>query len=485
MNTLISKIANRLFGYNAIVDKGRRQSPKARTSSEDAVLKPKDRKKLNATTRDQNRNIPLFGWVVNRHVDYVSNFNLLVRTDDEALNKQIARLFSIAARKENFDIAGRSSRAEAMRLFEVHKVIDGDCLFIKTNTGHMQAIEADRICKPSDYKGTANVADTGLVLDKYGRVEQYCVCRRSTDGKKLEFDRLVPASDVIYDGYFTRFDQTRGISPLASAVNSFADLSECFEWTLLKNKLHALFGIAIKRDPISAVDGFQSSASAAFDTNADSSTTADPKFEISPSGGIFQLQLEPGDSIDTIESKTPNSEFITYSELIIRIALLALDIPYTFFNSAKASFSARIADRAEYEIAAARKRRKNKEVLRAYAEWKLSQWIADKTITTKIPFEELCEKIEWIPAGTPWLDKLNEIQADAKSVDAGFESRQQVCARHGVNFFEVCNQLAAEQKYMEDRGIKYTTGDPGQHVETGSNADKTEETENEKQKDSD
>ena len=305
------------LAYHAIVDKGRRAAAQTKITGEDYQLKGTNRKKLQATAQNHARNIALLGWMVRKHLDYVSQFGVHIKTQYPELDKRIRQLFEWHSRAKNIDIARRHNRDEMMRLFEAQKTLLGDSLFIKLQTGQLQAIESDRITNPGGKDPIVKKAtENGLILDQFGAVDQYLICNRKEDGSGYVLDHAESWENVIFDGYFdTRFDQTRGVSKVASAINMLSDLYEGMEWTMLKIKLHALFGIAIKRDGSGTYD--QPGATAATQTT-----------EIAPTG-LFSLSLKGGDSIDTIESKTPASETQAFYTMLIRLVLLCLDIPYT------------------------------------------------------------------------------------------------------------------------------------------------------------
>ena len=62
---------NRL-AYDATVDKHRRQPPPSSTKDEDLILKPADRRKLVAQSRDIHRNFTIAGWMIRKHLDYTA-----------------------------------------------------------------------------------------------------------------------------------------------------------------------------------------------------------------------------------------------------------------------------------------------------------------------------------------------------------------------------------------------------------------------------
>jgi capsid protein len=147
--------------------------------------------------------------------------------------------------------------------------------------------------------------------------------------------------------------------------------------------------------------------------------------------------------------------------------LLSLDIPFTFYDSLTASFSARIADRNEYEESCEWKREKNISVLDdIYGGWLLPIWAkADlfgfgKALqTANISVEEVAASLRWVPAGRPWLDRAGEMSGHILALAAGTTSIPRICSSYGDDAYEI----AAEQKdFLEKCGIPILYAQGGQ-----------------------
>ncbi len=82
---------NRL-AYDATVDKHRRQPPPSSTKDEDLILKPADRRKLVAQSRDIHRNFTIAGWMIRKHLDYTSTFAFQARTGMPEVDEQMEGL---------------------------------------------------------------------------------------------------------------------------------------------------------------------------------------------------------------------------------------------------------------------------------------------------------------------------------------------------------------------------------------------------------
>lgn len=465
--------AKKQFGYNAVTDKSRRQSPKTTPKHESKVLTNTTRKKVTATAQDQMRNHSLVAWMVRKHLDYVSKFHVSFRTGKTDLDNLVNRIFRWHGAPVNMDVAKRLGRDEMFRFFELEKVVSGDAGLIKLDNLKLQGVESDMLAKGSyPYTDQADTEaagqtkaeweklnDFGLEVDPAtGERIMFGVCNRG-DGTKVIFDHVEAARNVIFDAYWSRFtSQYRGVSPLTTAINMVQDIHEGFEFNLLKAKMHALFGIAVMRQ----ADGDTNLGGAAGTTSetADASATDDQtELDINPRA-LNVLDLNREDKIETIESGTPSSEFVEGSYLFIQIAMLALDIPVTMFDSRRSSFSARIADLNEYEVSADSKRTKNRYVRQDYSDWVLEQiWNTPSSpwnlqgIATRngLNLRQVQEAVQWIAAGSPWLDKLKQVQGDELAMSLDLDNPIDASRRRGVDVFQNIDKTLQVEKYKREQ----------------------------------
>jgi capsid protein len=483
------------FEYDAVKANQRRRKPATRLRAEHVILPARKRTHLLATVQDQIRNSSIAAWAIRRHLDYVSKFKFQFRSGNDALDALMDRIFTWHARPNNFDVAARFGREEMFRHFELEKVASGDAAMIKTDDMRLQAIESDLIAYPSGGTLPRDLTelvhrDTGVVMDQArpGRISQLCICNRGRLGGEIVFDHMEDAANVIFDAYYTRFSsQVRGVSPLSTAVNAIQDVYEGVDYQLAKAKFHALFGIALMRDYAGAESDQEEvygwGAASGIETGADENATDAPTSDadtkqiettvqqISP-GDMMMIDMDTKGKIDTIESKTPSTEFKEFTELVIHIALLALDIPYSAFDSKSGSFSTSIADQNMYEISCRWKRDKNRYKRREYSDWLLDyiwndpdqEWplrvTAERAGFTRL--RELQESVEWVASGFPWLQKLQEVEGDIKAISVGLDNPIDICKRRGGDFFQNIDKLAEAHNYAKDAGVALMIGDPGQ-----------------------
>ena len=442
-------------GYDAVSsgDK-RRRLVRTITKGEDDVLKGTSRRKLIATTRDLSRNFPLAAWAIRRHMDYVSMFQFQSRSGDKSLDADIERLMIQWSHASQCAVAGRHSLLRLARLWEQRRVVDGDVLIVRLSSGQLQTIEGDRIKNPSDlpaeYDSTEFV--NGVRVSKAGRARDYVVCKRVQGlGGMLKFERVVPARHAFLHGYFDRFDQVRGISPLAAAVNAFQDIYEATDYALAKMKVSQLFALAIYTVVQESFGDVSGGEDEDGNENADKSS-----YDVDFGKGPIKLELEPGDRAEFLESRSPSTEFRQFGEFAIMAALKALDIPYSFFAENFTNYSGARQALLQYQLSARVKQDENRQLRNWLTRWKLQQWILDGTLTLprNVTFDDL--RWDWIPAGTGWIDPLKEVNAFKGAVRMGFTSTARVCKSLGVDPYELADEEASYQEYRRGLGLPDT-----------------------------
>jgi capsid protein len=323
--------------YDAIEERGRRASPAIRTQSEDRVLLPTQRAKLEANAQDIHRNFAVAQWMIRRHLDYVATFQFHGRTDcpslsdeqNDEFNEQLEAWFTTWSQPENCDAAGRHRFSKIIRLTELLAVLRGDSGLMKLSSGKLQGIESDRIRNPIGTPYADPLWVHGVQVDAAGRAKAYAINRRLIWGG-YQVERIVAADNLVLHGYFDRFDQVRGISPIASALNPLRDVYEGFDLALAKSKVEQLFALAFYRQADEAAGDTTNDSSSGDDKNA---------YQVDFGKGPVLLDLEPGDRAEFLQSSSPSANFQAFSQLVLTVGLKALDIPFSFSTSRTPTFS--------------------------------------------------------------------------------------------------------------------------------------------------
>lgn len=461
MPTMLGKIRNRLFGYDAVEDRKRRKAASPVLRSEEQELPDGDRRLLVSSARDMHRNFAIAAWAIRKHLDYVSTFSFQARNADRALNRRIEDLVRWYSRRANCDVAGRHNLHRMIRIAEARRTVDGDCFLMKLSDGRLQALEGDRIRNPYDTGGAdLSAFKQGVKLDKAGRAVAYSVCRR-TDSGGFVYERSVRAGSILQHAYFDRFDQVRGVTPLAPALNAFRDLYEGIGYALMKAKVTQLFGLALYRQ----------------DAEID---------ELSPdlTKGAFVLNLRgpDQDKAEFLESKSPSVEFADFIQAMIAAAIKSLDIPYSFYAENFSTYSGSRQALLQYEQSAECKRRDVRELLDQIIAWRLGLWIADGTLQLPPGMTLPDLRWEWVPIGLPWIQPLQEAKADETALVNRLTSRQRIKKRQGEDWWEIQEELEAEEARIGVQAVaapdnQPDAGDPDANTDAEAEATDLEQEE--------
>lgn len=429
-------------GYDAIRSTGKRKAASTLLKGEDNELKNGDRHRMLNATRSLARNFALVSWAIRKHLDYVTAFNFQMRTDDVQFNKSVERMMSDWSRPANCDAAGRHPFPAMLRMLEARRTVDGDVFVLKLQNGRLQAIEGDRIRQPD------NVNDgerwfNGVRVNLAGASAEYALWNRVNDSR-FEFDRRIPAQRMCHHGYFERFDQFRGISPLAAALNSFRDVYEGIDYALAKMKVEQLFALVFYRD---SGTGFPETSG---------SDTEGYEVDFNKSGAL-QLDLDPGDRAEFLKTDNPGSNTREFMHSVLSIALKALDLPFNFFDEAHTNFFGSRSAWLLYDRSCQPKRDSVRELLRKITVWKFQQWILSGELRLPngarigdIPFE-------WVHVGMPWWDPAKEINGSVAAIAAGLDNPYRITKEAGRGEFEDnIDAIARAQEYAASKGVTLT-----------------------------
>lgn len=442
LQALKSRIGS-FFGYDAVENKGRRRFPTPNSNSEDRELDSYKRRQLVASARDQARNFAIAAWAIRKHLDFVSRFNFDCSSGNDAFDDQFESLMADASEVENFDICARHDRNRWLRIYEARACVDGDILGVMLKSGHLQAVESDRI-KSKEAIDDQKMAH-GVSLDKQGRATGYQIWRREPFGY-MTFEREIKAENCLFHGYFDRFDQVRGISPLAPGLNSLQDVYENVNYALIKAKVSQLFGLAFSRDA--------ETAPAPIGEDAAESADDGPRYNVNFGRGPIMLDMEQGDDVKILESSTPSTQFQDFMTAVIQISLKSLDIPYCFYDESHTNFYGSRAAVMLYIESCKTKRDNLRRILQQYKFWKARQFVAEGKLILPVGMRPETVPGEWIHAGLPWWDPEKEINASNQEVKSGFNSRRRIRKeKYGDDWFKIIDELAEENEYAEKKGV--------------------------------
>ncbi|MDR1493959.1 MAG: phage portal protein [Planctomycetaceae bacterium] len=452
------------FGYDAVANDARRPRANPILRSEDRELQNFERRLAQCSTRDLMRNFSAVIWAVRMSVLYTSRFVFASKIGDEeigkryastldektaeTLNRQVEELIWEWSQKGNLDAAGRYSLNKFMALIETARLIDGDIGILKLKDGTIQPVEADRI-RTSAFDGLDNNDGwtQGVKTNKAGRFMSFRVFRRSgLGGGQFELEREINAENMILHGYYNRFDQIRGISPLLTAANTFQDIYKSLDYALIKAKISQMLGYKFTIDP-----NFSNN----LGTKEEKDETTNYRTQVLKENAAFFYECNVGENLELIDNKTPSSEFQDYMKVSIMIAMKALDIPYAMFDETTGKFYGNKSAILQYLETAKPKRRDNIELLNQLTRWRLNYEVANGRL--KLPRGMTANDIyfTWTPEGTTWWDDVDTLKTEIEAVKGNILPMEYFDSIRGIDTREKIRQIAREKEWYTQAGLKH------------------------------
>lgn len=458
-------------GYDATRHRPRHRRPLARTLSEDQELRQYPRRQLSSATRDLIRNFSAAAFALRCHLDNTSTFHFRSNTNDRGLDKQIDEWMRWWSLPQNCDQGARHSLSELVRMWEALRSLDGDCLINRLRNGRVQTIESDRIQTDLTPFAELGIEDprkviNGVWIDDYGRPKAYMVFNRELWNLGLIWDRMIPAKFADLHGYWLhRYDQVRGITPMASAATTFQDLYKNFEYALRKSGLSQFAGLLFTRAGSESLEGIigrdrGDETEPEPTPGTDSDTEPRRRYEVDVDDGLFSLDLDQGDDAKLIESQTPSNQFQDFSKMMLMMSLKAFDIPYSFFDESFTNFAGQQQAKIRYGASAKIKQRQNRQLLDKLTRWRLGLAVYNDEISLPEGMTVDDLKWEWHHQGQPDYNEMQKAMASIAKINAGTTSLLIEAKEQGFNAYELIDQKADIEAYARKKGVILSTALP-------------------------
>ena len=201
---------------------------------------------------------------------------------------------------------------------------DGDCGFIIVRDGEdlkLQSVEADRIGSPYNRLIDSDNYIGGIVLDDYGRPDQYELYVRTISNQYIDPTRI-PAAEFIHLFDPTRLDEYRGRSAFATALNAARDLQEA-----LKAEIQAIKFASYQTGVIMSETG-AAEASDYFASSQQNDLGQRAKLESVDPGTMNYLS--PGEKMEMFENTRPTGAFGEFVRLVQSHICMSVGLPYGF-----------------------------------------------------------------------------------------------------------------------------------------------------------
>jgi capsid protein len=225
----------------------------------------------------------------------------------------------------------------------------------------------------------------------------------------------------------------------------FKDVSDCFDYAVAKAKTMQLFGLKYTRS-----DDAEPLSSAGQQAHE----TAMEERRLALKGkASYLLELQQGESIETIESGQPSMEFQDYTKLMILIALKSLDICYSMLDEKHTNFYGSRAGIMQYVESCKPKRESNQTLLEHLTRWRLAHEIRKGHLILPDGMTVNDCWFEWTPAGIPWWKPDEEAKGLLTVITSGFDSYSGVCRTLGKDFKDIVEERKRDEEFARQMGV--------------------------------
>lgn len=369
--------------------------------------------------------------------------------EDELVNERIEAAWDEWCKPKYCDASGRQSLPELCRMAVRRMFVDGAMLLIACyvrGTYCLQAHEVDELdTSVLEYDG--HRVTGGVEIDAYGCPVAYHI--RVLDdygwtGKTYRVD----AARVIYLAPITRPGQVREFSPLAPSLARIDDVNEFLAAALEKERTLSFLALFVKPGADgSSFGGLGRGAS----MGAAGGGGAGGDELVLEQGAIKRLNA--GEEIQTV---APTGTSSTATDMVRAIQRMA-------GSSAGLSYESVSRDLSQVNYSSARQGLLEDQ--RTYAIWQqqlivhfldriYEEWLDWAVVAGRVELPDYWERRseyqrhEWYPNGWKWIDPVKEANANAKALETGQTTLQEIAAGQGKDYRDVVKQRAREIKLM-------------------------------------
>lgn len=482
----MQKHKEHLFYLNANLKSNRKRKPGwSYPGTPERDMSSSDRNKAMARARQKVEESPLACAMAQTLTDHVigQGFRLSMRAKhaDAAValkwNREIEARWARA--KNKIDIRGVRGWGQLQRMWYTRRMIDGDVGVWKipgadknddgTQSTYVQTIEAERISGNTNKPG-----DVGVEYDKFGRPVRYQITgRRQNKDGTIDMRQAVKTVDatkfVLYAHYpQERAERQRGVSMFVQNLNLIQDLEEIIDGMNLKVKKEAFMGL--KFEMAAAPDGSFLGADAEV-TRTDADGKAKKHIRMVPG---LNVRTDPGEAVDVIESKSPNSDFTPYLKFLLRYGLSRIGLPLEMvlldFTGINYSGGRGLTELAKKRFGV------EQDSADFLADNIFEFWLAREIKHTAIEMPDGLAgpwSHRWGHPGLPYLDPMKEIQAAGLAIAYGLGSRRQFLEHVGsADFEDVAQELSDEMTILNELNVPIILGQPGSNaINEGATSD--------------
>lgn len=382
---------------------------------------------------------------------------------DGVLNRQVERAWARWGHAETASASGRLSWAGIQRKAVTMLARDGECVIREMVSGNAYGYTL-KFYSPSWLDETfterlpgGNRVIMSVEIDEDDRPVAYWLTPPSADLQFLQHPRTrrrtrVPAEEIIHlflgdDENADDDSQTRGVPWIHTAITRLKMLGAYEEAEIVSARVSA------------AKQGFfveQEGDGEEYDGDEADDETPSAPLVMSATPGHFDI-VPKGFKFEKWDPSHPNNSYGTFVKGVLRGIAAGLDV--TYFSLAEDLegvnySSARIGLLAERDVW----RGLQNFLIEHLGRRVFLGWLRSSMLTGALPLrpadlERLSEPV-FQPRGWKWVDPYKEGQAHKLGLEQGWETLTDIIAEQGGDIEETLTTRAAEQKMIEEKGVK-------------------------------
>lgn len=373
------------------------------------------------------------------------------------------------ARRENFDVTGRMDLVGHSRLFISQVAGDGEYLarIVRGRRAGRHGIQIqvlDPEILPVWYEkdlGSGGFIQSGVEFNSYAKPVAYHLMAYGPDedtysyyGRKFV---RVPAEDIIHEFMVEWVQQYRGLPWLATSLTAMKMLAGYEEAALTNARVGA-------------------ANMAFFKTTADEQLFGDSEspegdIEMDAEPGVFRT-LPPGMSLDNWNPKYPEAQYESFVKAQLRRVASGLGVNYNTLANDLTSVNYSSLRQGAIEDRDAWSMLQDWMVTvfldRLYREWLTWQMTTGGVTlpmrapaSLSMPNEAKYMDVSWLPRRWHWIDPQKDTDANSAQLLHGLKSRSQIIREMGHDPVRVWDEIAQENKILEEKGLEFTIEAPG------------------------
>jgi lambda family phage portal protein len=386
--------------------------------------------------------------------------------DDQALRKRLQALWLLWTDESDadglFDWYGQQALA-------VRAWLEGGEVFVRLRPRtpsdglsvplQVQIIEPE-LC-PHTWNTTlpnGNRVRAGIEFDAIGRRVAYYF-HPSRPGDLVDFDpsdlRRVPADGVIHLYQPLRPGQLRGVPHLTQALIKLRELDKFDDATLLRQQLANLFVGFVTRQNSADTDVTDpmTGLPVAHDDDGNQLLSLEP--------GIFQ-ELAPGEDVKFSDPPAIDGAYPDFTRQQLSHVAAATGVPYEVLTGDLS----RVNDRTVRVLLNQFRRRimawQHQIVAFQLCRPVWRAWLDRVFLFGAAPIPasyatdpDPVARAKWVPQGWPYINPVQDVQANREAIRAGFESRSSVVSEQGEDAEAIDVEQAADNARADALGLSY------------------------------